>query len=39
LCTHNVYFQTLQNLVSVVQIQFAKWLQPNLQLHRLCAII
>jgi len=39
LCTHNVYFQTLQNLATVIQIQFAKWFQPNLQLHRLCAII
>ena len=39
LCTHNVYFQNLQELVDVVRTQFAKWSQPNLQLHRLCAII
>lgn len=39
LCTHNVYFQALQELVAVVQLQFEKWSQPNLQLRRLCAII
>lgn len=39
LCTHNVYFQTIQDLVTVIRIQFAKWVQHNLQLRRLCAII
>jgi transposase len=39
LCTHNVYFETLESLIDVVQEQFAWWFQPNLQLRRLCAII
>lgn len=39
LCTHNVYFETLESLIEAVYEQFAKWFQPNLQLHRLCAII
>jgi transposase len=39
LCTHNVYFQTLESLIDVVQERFAMWFQPNLQLRRLCAII
>jgi transposase len=39
LCTHNVYFPTLPELIEVVREQFAMWFQPNLQLRRLCAII
>jgi transposase len=39
LCTHNVYFETLQSLIDVVREQFAMWFQPNTQLRRLCAII
>ena len=39
ICTHNVYFPTLQELIDVVEEQFAMWFQPNLQLRRLCAII
>ena len=39
LCTHNVYFETLESLIEVVWKQFAIWSQPNLQLRRLCAII
>lgn len=39
LCTHNIYFQTLQDLVTVVQQQFARWSQLNLQLRKLCTII
>ena len=39
LCRHNVYFETLESLVEVVQSQFAIWFQSNLQLRRLCAII
>lgn len=35
--THT-YFETLDQLVGVVQQQFARWFHPNLQLHRLCAI-
>jgi len=38
LCTHNVYFKTLQELVAAVQAQFTKWINPNSQLRRLCAI-
>jgi transposase len=39
LCTHNQYFGTLCELVEVVQNQFIQWMNPNLQLRRLCAII
>ncbi len=39
LCTHNVYFENLQDLSEVVEEQFQKWFYPNTQLHRLCAII
>lgn len=39
LCTHNVYFETLQDLIDIVQNQFARWFRSNLQLHKLCAII
>ena len=39
LCTHNVYFENLQDLSEVVEEQFRKWFYPNTQLHRLCAII
>ena len=39
LCTHIVYFESLDSLIEVVRGQFVKWLHPNLQLRRLCAII
>lgn len=39
LATHNVYFENLESLVEAVHGQFRNWFQPNLQLHRLCAII
>ena len=39
LCTHNLYFERLETLIQLVQGQFVKWHQPNLQLRRLCAII
>lgn len=39
LCTHNVYFETLESLIEAVYEQFAQWFHPNLQLRRLCAII
>lgn len=39
LCTHNTYFETLDQLITTIQQQFAKWFHPNLQLHILCALI
>ena len=39
LCTHNVYFDTLQKLIQNVQQRFDMWFKPNRQLRRLCAII
>jgi len=38
-CYENVYFETLERLVEVIQSHFAIWFQSNLQLRRLCAII
>ncbi len=38
LCTHNVYFESLDRLVDAVREQFAMWFQTNFQLCRLCAI-
>ena len=39
ICTHNQYFDVLDNLIEVVENQFLKWTKPNETLHRLCAII
>ena len=39
LCTHNRYFKNLEDLVIVIHKQLEKWLKPNGQLKRLCAII
>jgi transposase len=39
LCTHNRYFETLTELIGVVEPQFHVWFHPNDQLRRLCAII
>ena len=39
LCTHNRYFETLEDLLQIVHDQFTAWHHPNRQLHRLCAII
>lgn len=39
LCTHNVYFDSLQKLIQSVQQRFGLWSKPNRQLRRLCAII
>ena len=39
LCTHNRYFKQLDDLAAVVHKQLGKWLRPNGQLKRLCAII
>lgn len=37
--THNRYFALLEALVEAVFEQFNSWRQPNVTLHRLCAII
>lgn len=37
-CTHNQYFQTLDQLVETVFTQFKSWHKPNDTLRRLCAI-
>jgi transposase len=39
LCTHNQYFESLSELASVIEGQFARWHNPNKQLKKLCAII
>ena len=39
LCTHNQYFQELQDLVRAVTEQLARWAKPNDCLRRLCAVI
>jgi len=39
LCTHNRYFQKLEELIEVVTGQLELWAQPNPTLQRLCAII
>ena len=38
-CTHNQYFQTLEDLTSSVQNEVANWNKPNSVLQRLCGII
>ena len=38
LCTHNQYFQELQDLVRAVTTQLARWSRPNNCLRRLCAV-
>ena len=38
LCTHNRYFEQLEDLISTVVTQFQTWKNPNAVLHRLCAI-
>lgn len=37
LCTHNRYFQELDDLIEVVSTQFKSWRKPNETLYRLCA--
>lgn len=39
LCTHNRYFETLEEMVEVVFQKFEEWQKPNETLRRLCAII
>jgi transposase len=38
LCTHNQYFQELQDLAGSVAEQLARWARPNDCLRRLCAV-
>jgi len=38
LCTHNHYFELLEELVDIVEEQFGLWTKPNDILRRLCAI-
>ena len=38
LCTHNRYFEVLEELVDTVEDQFGPWTKPNDTLRRLCAI-
>jgi len=37
-CTHNQYFETLEDLIQAVEIEVAAWKKPNTILHRLCGI-
>lgn len=39
LCTHNQYFEEMENLVLSVRKQFDLWKKPNETLKRLCAVI
>ena len=38
-CTHNQYFENLQDLKKTVQRKFRSWGKPNRSLRKLCAII
>jgi transposase len=38
LCTHNKYFQTLDDLIRTIESQLTTWEKPNNTLCRLCAI-
>jgi transposase len=38
LCTHNYYFELLEELIVIVEEQFEQWVKPNDTLRRLCAI-
>ena len=38
MCTHNRYFQHLNDLIQVISNQFVAWRKPNDALYRLCAI-
>ncbi|MFH0990955.1 MAG: transposase, partial [bacterium] len=38
LCTHNRYFEHLDDLIDAVIMQFQVWKKPNGILQRLCAI-
>lgn len=38
LCTHNVYFEQLDDLCEAVEAQLLTWFHPNDTLRRLCCI-
>ena len=38
ICTHNVYFEQLEDLCQTVGDQLARWFNPNDTLRRLCCI-
>lgn len=38
-CTHNQYFETLEDLIQAVEKQTTIWSRPNSVLQRLCGII
>jgi transposase len=38
-CIHNRYFGQLEEVVEVVERQFAKWVRPNPVLRRLCSLV
>jgi transposase len=39
LCTHNQYFETMQELINRITNQFDLWRKPNETLRKLCCII
>lgn len=39
LATHNLYFNSLDELTTAVEFCFRQWNKPNTVLHRLCGII
>ena len=39
ICTHNQYFETLDELVYAVESEIEVWKKPNDVLHKLCGII
>ncbi len=39
LCIHNQYFESLDQVIDVVEARFTKWLKPNETLRRLCVLI
>lgn len=38
LCTHNYYFELLEELIFTVEKKFERWIKPNDTLRRLCTI-
>lgn len=38
ICTHNRYFESLEEVIQAVETQFENWRRPNSSLRRLCAI-
>jgi len=38
LCTHNIYFENLTQLIDSINCQFSQWKKPNDVLYKLCCI-